>query len=158
MTYALGISVLLGGGLYAPTHVDAEDLTLGRAGDPEDPSGSRGAPHIMLRQGATKDTVRKRFGEPDESSDPKQSGGIETWHYGASFVMFLDGEVTGWSDRGELVERENLPRNRSRTNRDQSDEFRRRGWQRIWKPEHAVSRDEVLDDLLQDEDGRIRSN
>jgi len=90
--------------------------------------------------------VEKLLGKPNKI-DLAKGGTTEKWHYGSSFVFFSNELVVVWSDKGELESRREASALNAKRKRQV--EFKKYGWKNPWTPGKGVSKDEVLDTIIE---------
>lgn len=100
----------------------------------------------FLRPGLTTDEVTKHFGPPDRKRED-DSLQTQSWYYGESVIFFAQGQITGWSDQGELASREEMDRFRLQNHNPYG--FEEKGWFNVWTPQKPESMERVIDEILQ---------
>lgn len=100
-------------------------------------------PSLAIK-GLTTDQIAKRYGTPDsKTGDPTR----QSWKYGSSSIYFSDDRVAGWSDAGELRERESLQSIKAEKKDAEEAPFIKE-WVNPWTPRKDSSRGEALRDIF----------
>ena len=102
---------------------------------------------LRLSPGMSVSQVEELFGAPDTKS-VRQGANRESWYYGGSVVFFLNEKVTAWSDNGSLSERQAMAKFQTQNDGD-SEILYEGGWLNIWTPQESLSRNAVLDEIIQ---------
>lgn len=102
-------------------------------------------PPLQIRGLSTED-ITALYGAPD-AKHPTRSG--ESWQYGGSSILFSENVVTGWSDIGELHEREVLHSLHRRPSSELPDPTDDKGWSTPWRRQERIPAEEVVDELLE---------
>ena len=100
-------------------------------------------PPIAIK-GLTTEQIAKRYGAPDSKSGDAVR---QSWKYGSSSIFFADDRVAGWSDAGELRERESLQSIKAEK-RDPEEAPFTKDWVNPWTPRKDSPRGEVLRDIF----------
>ena len=110
------------------------------------PSSVTVKPPIAIK-GLTAEQIAHRYGEPDSKSGDAAAG-RQSWKFGNSVIFFSDDRVAGWSDAGELRERESLQSIRAEKKPDAGDTPFEKDWENPWTPRKNATRGEVLRDIF----------
>ncbi len=93
-------------------------------------------------------TLERRLGKPDSITKSENENKV-VWHYGSSMVILIDGKVIGWSDVGELKEKEGLEKLKETEPAEGEDPFGG-DWKNPWTPSESNKKVDAIKDILED--------